>query len=126
LFDKNSLVDTVNNGHNLVFEVGDFRVPPKLDPLFQATQYQSLQDGIDPDTSVKDIRIPLTRGQFGQHVIAYALGQPITVKAMVKYNANKLGGNHYDPRSSPDFAALEALKNLNVGGLPASSRSLKQ
>jgi hypothetical protein len=128
LFDKHSLADAINDGRKLEFRVGTFppHMQPGNDPFWEYVEYQALADGLDPATALSDREVlVLTRGQFGQHVIAFSGGQTITVKDVVKYNANALGGSHFDPTPKPDFAKLAKLKALSIGGYPAASRDLR-
>lgn len=126
-FDKKSLVESVNRGLKLTFDVGDFPKGwgPNDDPHWDKVVYQSLQDGIDPHTSHQPITKTLTQNQFGQHVIAFVSGTKITVKDIVRYNANVKGGIHFDPILKPEYQKFATLESLHLGGIASSTRELK-
>ena len=127
LFDKRSLVDTVNDGVKLRFEVGTFGPGwgPDDDPHWEKVVYQSLQDGIDPQSPPYSRSVTLTANQFGQHTIAFSQGEKITIKDMIRYNANRRGGRHWDPTSKQEYVKLQRLESLYVGGIAAPTRELK-
>jgi hypothetical protein len=128
LLDDLPLVDEVNASRRLpiTFRISDaapiWERAGSLAPVFW-----SLQDGLDPETSltraaVKDVK----RDEFLRSRVMFVRGQTITVKDIVLHVANVAGAVH---RGTPRDAQQETLRRLereiSVGGYPADVRSLQ-
>lgn len=126
-FDKRALIDAVNDGIKIEFVVGVFPpfMTPEGDPHWDKVAYQGLGDAIDPIVSPFGLSETLTRNQFGQHVVAFSRGEKITIKDIVKYNANLRGGIHWSPDSKGEYHKLRVLESLYLGGIAAPVRDLK-
>ena len=120
LFDKHSLVDTVNIArmkvtfttfkddyearHAPVFPA-DGGPPTRLMPPTFETAVGKI-DAIGANIPEND-RVNLTTSQFGKHPVARISGDAVTVKMLVKLAANIEGGVHFDMR--PTDAELKVF-----------------
>lgn len=124
LLDKKSVVDTVNiNRLKLEFHVGTWRIPPHPRTIFQ-----TLEDGIDPETSRPGgPTMKLSRAKFLNHPVTYVEGgHYILVKDVIKYAANVAGGKHHDPKPRPEYYIIDALSQRVTGfGMPLGIHQLK-
>lgn len=103
LFDKRSLVDVVNPGIELEFE---------------------LETVVFGPGGPKEATLKLNRHDFCRHVVIRAHGHPFTVKDIVKYNANQKGGSHWDPTGKAEFEKLRFWETLVINGVAAPTRYL--
>lgn len=126
LIDGNPLVDQVNREHRLKirFEVGEqnYSIPGVPDPTIWTAQ-----DGLDPDTARPGVRRKsLTRDQFLATEIAAVRGTLYTVREVILFEANIMGGVHAGASGEEKEEALEQLnRGLSVGGYTLSLRQLK-
>lgn len=103
LFDQKSLADTVNvNKLPLRFRVR------KLG-LVQPGQFRILVGVDHTDDAAAHEVAELTRGQFGQHVMADLAGVKVTVRDIVRFAANVAGGVHFDPAPTAKHSAAKTL-----------------
>lgn len=124
LFDKKSLVDTVNTKPiSLEFHVSAW---PHIGTGGPPTLF-SLEDGLDPETAPPGMQtITLSRDQFGNYPVTYFQGQPVTVKDVIRYASNVAGGVHYDPQPRAEFDLMGVLsQRFGIAGLPLGIRQLK-
>lgn len=124
--DRHSLVDQVNaNSLKLTFAVGAW--PPLLINVPPPTLIV-LHDVLDPSNMSFPSRpiFHLNRSEFYSYPLAYYETEPITVKHVIRYAANVLGGVHIDPSPSKKYALIHALsKRYGSGGLPLGVLQLK-
>lgn len=127
--DKHSLMDTANVRKIKVrFEVGCFgpSFGPGDDPYWEYVAFQSLEDGIDPQTSPGGRTLTLNKDDFLKHEILYIYGKAHTVRDVIRFATNVAGGVHHDPNPNREYRLIKAAsETLTIGGLPASIRQLK-
>lgn len=126
LLDGDPLVHQINREHRmqLTFLVNDRGVPTgKLAPMFW-----SIEDGLDPDTSVPHLNNPVGKNLDGFLKVPVILfqGKTITVKDVILHMAHVEGAIHSGMPKSDEEKVLKYLEeNLGVGGLPAGIRLLR-
>jgi len=123
LLDEHPLVDQANRHFRLkvLFEVTD---PIPLPPGGPTPIFETVQDGLDPDSAPPWLpRTSLRRDQFLAHVLAKVDGHEYTVREVVLFEANVMGGVHAgSPRDAKEAALRRVEETLAVGGLPSSLR----
>jgi hypothetical protein len=121
LADSKSLLDTVNkNQLPIRFKVG---VLPTMPPGIPPPTIFLLVDSVDPEEEPLGGGLTLNKDGFLGHCIAVFRGQQITVRDVIRYTANVVGGVHHDPQPRPEYDAIKALSEVvKVFGGPAYVR----
>ena len=126
LIDSSPLVDQVNRKHRfkLTFEISESNpfiegVPPPA--------LWSVQDGLDPETSRPGKpRIKVNRDGLLSTVLAVVDGKSFTLREVVLFEANIMGGVHAGSAKEEKEKVLQSLDAwLAIGGHRASLRQLK-
>lgn len=126
LIDDFPLVDQVNRQHRLkiAFEISESSpsIPSVPDPTVW-----SVQDGLDPETSRPGKpRRTLSRDKLFSTVLAVVGGHSYTLREIVLFEANIMGGVHAgSPREEQEMALAELNKIMAIGGHRASMRQLQ-
>lgn len=119
------LVDQVNRSHKLklTFEV---TVPFNRPELDDKNSLWSVQDGLDPDTSVPGkARASLSRDEFFREVVAIVFGKIYSVREVILFEANVSGAVHAGaPKTEKEKALHEVAQSLGIGGYPMALRQL--
>ena len=124
--DDNPLVNQVNRKYKikLQFDV----CPPTPDPLgFPKPVVFSIQDGLDPETSMPGKTISkLNRDQFFKVIVLIINGKEYNIKDIILFEAHIMGGVHAGTPKSEKEKILEKLNNqLSIGGYASSLRQLQ-
>ncbi len=124
--DDNPLVDQVNRAHRvkLNFEIGVAISRPSDDP---SVVFWSEQDGLDPDTAPPfKQRTIVDRDRFFQTIVTVANGHRYSVRDVVQFEANIMGGVHAGSPQTEKEAVLKSIdSSISVGGYASSLRQLK-
>lgn len=111
--DKSNLVDQVNKtfSKKIYFTLveSDFFLFKKMPELKPSYQY----DSISPDGYRSDLIKNVNKDYFLAMPLLCYEGELYTVRQIIKFGANVLGGVHYDPTSKqdPDYVILTRLKD---------------
>ncbi len=120
------LVDQVNRKHQkkIVFEVAVPLNRPKDEPM---PIFWTIQDGLDPDTALPfKHRQQLKRDQFFQTTVAIINARPYSVRDVVLFQANVMGGIHVgSPKADKEHVLKQIDQTISVGGYASSLRQLK-
>lgn len=126
LLDEHPLVDQVNRHFRLkvLFEVA---APIPLPPGGPNPVFETVQDGLDPDSAPPWLpRKSLRRDEFLAYELAKVGDHSYTVREVVQFEANVMGGVHAgSPRDAKQAALRQVEETLSVGGLPSSLRQLR-
>ena len=126
LIDDFPLVDQVNRQYRLklVFEISESN--PSIPGVPEPTVW-SVQDGLDPETSRPGKpRKVVSRDQFLATVLAVVNGKSYTLREIVLFEANIMGGVHAGSPREEKEKILNALNNaFAIGGHRASLRQLQ-
>ncbi len=124
--DDHPLVDQVNREHKLKFV---FKVCLPSSNLFgmPGLEVYTIQDGLDPDTSRPGKPTSqLGRDHFFRIIVLVINGEKYTIKDVILFEANIMGGVHAD---APKLEKEKILKTLNdelsIGGYASSLRQLQ-
>jgi hypothetical protein len=123
--DDHSLVNQVNREHKLKFV---FNVCLPTIPLESPDiKVFSIQDGLDPDTSRPGKAVSqLGRDQFFRTIVLVINGKKYTIKDVVLFEANIMGGVHAGSPKSEKEKILKTLNDqLSIGGYASSLRQLQ-
>ena len=126
LIDRSPLVDQVNRDYRLrlVFEISESRtsIPGVPEP-----NVWSVQDGLDPETSRPGKpRKTVNRDQLLATVLAIVDGKPYSLREIVLFEANVMGGVHAGSPNEQKEKVLHAVNSkLAIGGTRASLRQLQ-
>lgn len=124
--DSNSLVDQVNKEIKLKlnFEIGE---EPPLPTNCPKPDFSSLQDGLAPEDLPPGFRIKTkNRDEFFSTVVATVKGKCITVKDIIKFEANISGGVHIDtPKKENEIILSEISQKFLIFGHRIPLRQLK-
>lgn len=126
LIDDFPLVDQVNRQHRLklTFEIteSDPSVPGAPEPTFY-----SVQDGLDPQTARPGKpQKTVNRDQFFATVLAVAGGKSHTLREIVLFEANVMGGVHVGSPKEEKEKVLQAVNDaFAIGGYRNSLRQLQ-
>lgn len=126
LLDSNPLMNQVNQEKRLkiTFTV-NYRGVPQTPPI---PFFWSIEDGIDPDTSVPHLSNPkkVNRDDFLKIPIILFNGRIIIVKDLILHMAHVEGAIHPGmPKSDEEKVLKELGQTLGIGGLPTGIRLLK-
>ncbi|WP_207061368.1 hypothetical protein [Motiliproteus sp. SC1-56] len=125
-FDDNPLVDQVNRNHRIKieFEITETQVTP---PGLPTPAFFTVQDGIDPDTAVPGSkRIKVNRDKLFKAVLTAVNSHEYTLREIVLFEANVMGGVHAgSPKSDKEKALKQINDTISVGGYASSLRQLK-
>jgi len=126
LLDDHPLTDQVNREFQLKVR---FTVAEPIPLPLGGPQpvIETIQDGLDPSTAPPWLpRKTLNRDQFMAYPLAKVASHTYTVREVVLFEANVMGGVH---AGSPGSEKREALHRIEttfyVGGLPSSLRQLQ-
>lgn len=126
LLDDAPLVDQVNRQHRLklTFEVTESQAQV---PGMPAPTFYSVQDGIDPATARPGkITKTVNRDQLLSYVLSVVEGRSYTLREIVLFEANVMGGVHAGSPKEDKERVLHALNNqLAIGGYRSSLRQLQ-
>ena len=125
LLDSSPLVNQINREFKLKlrFRVGETQQFP---PGFPKPVIWSIQDGLDPDTappgrSSKE----LTRDQFLAFTVLKVRDSEFSVRDVIKFEANVMGGIHSgSPKEAKEQVLAELDRIFELGGHRASLRQL--
>ena len=124
--DDQPLVDQVNRQYKLKF---DFNVclPAPNPPGLPEPVVFSIQDGLDPDTSLPGKPIShLKRDQFLKIVVLVINKKKYTIKDVILFEANIMGGVHAGSPKTEKEKVLKLLNDqLSIGGYASSLRQLQ-
>jgi hypothetical protein len=127
LLDDHPLVDQVNSRHRLklAFEITDSR--SDLLPGVSVPIFQSVQDGLDPDTAPPFLRRQVVnRDAFLKTTVVNVNAHDYTVREIVLFEANVIGAIHAGaPTSEKERALHEIEQRISIGGIGSSLRQLK-
>jgi len=88
----------------------------------------SIQDGLDPDTALRPGRLvsQLTRDSFFKVVVLIIGSKEYTIKDVILFEANVMGGVHVGTPKSEKEKILKMIDSqLSVGGYATSLRQLQ-
>ena len=125
LYDDFPLIDQVNRKYKekIIYEVSSSSRNPSNTTDLVA---YSLQDGLDPETSPSKYTDPLKRDQFSKIIIAIVAPKTFTLKDIVLFEANIMGGIHAGSSTKDKEKVLEAFNSTtSIGGYRPSLRQLK-
>ena len=126
LIGSHPLLDQVNQSHRLKlrFRVG---LPLARPPGFPEPVVWSLQDGLDPHTGVPGHQVvDMTRDRLLSTPVLKIAGGTYTVRDVVLFEANVMGGVHAGaPIEQREKALAEVNRLFALGGYRASLRQLK-
>ena len=124
--DNQPLVDQANRQYKLKIAF-NVCLPTPNPPGLPEPALFSIQDGLDPNTSRLGKSISqLKRDQFFKIVVLIINGKKYTIKDVILFEANIMGGVH---AGSPKKEKEEVLKSLNdklsIGGYTSSLRQVQ-
>lgn len=125
LLDDNPLIYQVNRdfGMQLSFLVNNRAIPTgRLAPAFW-----SIEDGLDPDTSVPHLSNPIKKNLDGflKTPVILSQGKVIKVRDVILHMAHVEGAIHLGMPKSNEEKTLKYLgENLGIGGFPVGVRLL--
>lgn len=125
LYDPHPLVDEVNLAkQKIIFLVNQRNVP--TDP---SLMFWSVEDGLDPDTSVPHLTksVEVDRAGLYSQPVMVVNGISITVKELIRFLRNKQGSVHFDGVSLSDRDKIlkEIQSTLFIGGTNAGLRLMR-
>jgi hypothetical protein len=124
--DNFPLVDQINKERRikLAFEV---TVPVSMPNNEPYPTFWTIQDGLDPDTapSFKKHYI-VNRDQFFQTIVTIINDQRYTIRDIVQFEANVMGGVHTGtPRAEKEIILKQIDSTIAIGGYASSLRQLE-
>ena len=126
LLDDHPLVDQVNRDYRvkITFDIIQPRATP---PGLPAPTFWTVQDGLDPDTAPPiGQRVQISRDQFFGTVLSIVQGREFTLREIVLFEANVMGGVHAGTAKKDQEKVLESVgQQISVGGYRSSLRQLK-
>ncbi len=124
--DDHPLVDQVNRDYKLKF-LFNVCLPTPLPPGLPKPDVYSIQDGLDPDTSRPGKHVSqLTRDQFFKVIVLMINGKEYTIRDVILFEANIMGGVHAGMPKSEKEKILKTLNDqLSIGGYASSLRQLQ-
>ena len=125
LLDERPLAHQVNARLKLKLEFEIGQAPP-LPPSFPEPVFFSEQDGLDPATARpgKVIR-HVGFDEFLRQVVLKVKGVSYSVRDLIRFEADVMGAIHAGAPKDAREEQLEKVRDLYIGGLPASVRQLK-
>jgi len=129
LLDDNRLIDAANRSHKvrLRYRARDVRRDPGLQIKIQdGLTIFSVQDGLYPPTAHNaDFVGDFTHDQFLKLLVGIVNGEDVTVRDIILYAANKLGGVHYDERGGAKKTFLrKACNRITLGNMSIHVRQI--
>jgi hypothetical protein len=129
LLDSNPLIDQVNSAYRvrISFRISDFDIPHRRPELKGKLTFWSLQDGLDPDTElVGRSAVEITRDQFFSKPLLMLAGAEFSVREIILFEANIMGGIHAGSPKEDKERALASISNVyRTRGLRVPLRQLK-
>jgi hypothetical protein len=126
LLDDFPLVDQVNRQYRLkfTFEVTE---SPNFPTGLPEPMFYSVQDAIDPETvRPGKARKTVNRDQLLSYVLAKVNGRPYTLREIVLFEANVMGGVHAGSPKEDKERLLHEINNMvAIGGYRSSLRQLQ-
>ena len=127
--DDNPLVDQVNRTfrQKIKFRISDPHSPYTEKVLSMKPSFYSVQDGLDPDTERPGkAAIEVNRDQFFGTMVLMIEGKPYSVREIILFEANVMGGVHAgSPRTDKDKVLATINEMYRVGGSRAGLRQLQ-
>jgi hypothetical protein len=127
--DDNPLVDQVNRTHRqkIRFTICDPNSAYTQMVLSDKPAFYSVQDGLDPNTARPGKAIvEVGRDQFFGTMVLMINAKPYSVREIILFEANVMGGVHAgSPRTDKDKALSEMDRLFRVGGSRAGLRQLQ-
>ncbi len=124
--DDSPLVDQVNRTYRLSldFEIAGPVQSPDNDPH---VTFWTIQDGLDPDTAPPfKPHFVIKRDRFFRTVVTVVNGHSYTIKDIVLFEANVMGGIHAgSPKTEKESSLKRIDSSIAVGGYRSSLRQLK-
>ena len=126
LLDGDSLMNQVNRGKKLkiTFTINDRKIPQASSDVV----FWSIEDGLDPDTSVPLLCNPkeVNKDDLLKIPIILSNGKTINIKDLIQHMAHVEGAIHPGIPKSDEEKILKGLgRILGIGGLPVGIRLLK-
>jgi hypothetical protein len=123
--DDFSLVDQVNREHRIKF-VFVTTVPISLPNNGPYQTFWTIQDGLDPDTAPPFKKhLTVNRDQFFQTIVTVVNNHKYTVRDVIQFEANVMGGVHAgSPKTEKERVLKEIDSTFSVGGYASSVRQL--
>jgi len=108
LIDEHPLLNQVNSSYRIRVS---FEILPPNDALVQSADFYILADGLDPETANRPAKsATLSRDQFLKAIVLARAGKRYTIRDLIKFEANIMGGVH---AGSPRTEKEKALKEIN-------------
>jgi hypothetical protein len=127
--DDNPLIDQVNRMYRqkIKFVISDPNSPYTQLVLSMKPSFYSVQDGLDPETALTNkAKIEVNRDQFFGTMVLMIEGKPYSVREVILFEANVMGGIHAGAPKTDKERALAEINNLYVGGdTRAATRQLQ-
>lgn len=125
LYDQHPLVDALNTSNQqIIFSVNNRQLPKDSSLVFY-----SIEDGIDPDTSVPHLTkiVQMDKNGLYQQPVMVVNSEIITIKDLIRFLRNKQGSVHVDEVSLTDKDKLlkELQATLFVGGVNSGLRLMR-
>jgi hypothetical protein len=129
LLDQSSLVDQVNRErrHKITYTIND-RSGPLSAPGVPRPIFWSVQDGLDPETSVPQLSRPIEvkLDQLLARPVMLVGEQEISVRDLIDHVSHVAGAVHAgQPRHEREQALQAAAEEIQVGGYPPDVRALQ-
>lgn len=129
LLDSNRLIDSANQAYKLPIRYRARDVSRDLGlqlKIRDGVSILSVQDGLYPATAHNTHFVgDFTRDQFLNLFVGRVDGQNITVKDVILYAANKLGGVHFDERgSTKEMALRNSCNRFTLGNMTVHVRQI--
>lgn len=126
LIDDFPLVDQVNRKYQLKLKFEISESNPSI-PGVPEPSFWSVQDGLDPETSRPGKpRKQVSRDQLFATVLAIVDGKPYSLRDIVLFEANVMGGVHAGSPKEEKERVLQTINcTLAIGGHRASLRQLQ-
>ena len=124
LLDDFPLLDQVNRHYHIKTF---FNIISPNDVLVEKAEYYLLADGLDPDTAFRPGRKQsITRDQFLKITVLAIRGKRYTIRDLILFEANIMGGVHAGTSKTLKAEALQEINSIyEIGGLRGSLLQLK-
>ncbi len=127
--DDNPLIDQVNRTYRqkIRFVITDPNSPHTQVVLSMNPAFYSVQDGLDLETSLpNEARVEVNRDVFFSTMVLIIEGKPYSVREIILFEANVMGGIHAGAPKTDKEKALSEINTLYVGGdTRAATRQLQ-
>lgn len=119
LLDAEPLVDQINQSYRLKikYHIGESDTPNNRALLAMKPASWSFQDGLDPETAPPHVpRLEVDLDKLLATKMLLAKGKMYSVKDIILFEANLMGGVHTGSPASEKEKALQAINKIYVGG----------